>query len=47
MSKFLSNSAWRENDRVRVDGSATVVDAAMDGGVTNAKFRNATGGSPR
>jgi nucleoside-diphosphate-sugar epimerase len=33
MSRFLSKSAWRENDRVRVDGSATVVDAAMDAGV--------------
>ena len=31
--KFTSRRAWRENDRVRIDGSAAVVDAALSAGV--------------
>jgi nucleoside-diphosphate-sugar epimerase len=33
MNKFLSSRAWRSNDRVRVEGSAAVVDAAVRAGV--------------
>jgi nucleoside-diphosphate-sugar epimerase len=28
-ANFVRRSAWRENDRVRIDGSATIVDAAI------------------
>lgn len=30
MTKFLSSKAWRENNHVRVDGSAAIVDAALE-----------------
>ena len=33
MSRFMVTSAWRANDRVRREGSATLVDAALDAGV--------------
>ena len=33
MSRFLRRSAWRDNDRVRTEGSAAIVDAALDAGV--------------
>lgn len=33
MSKFLVPGAWRDNERIRIQGSATVVDAALDAGV--------------
>jgi nucleoside-diphosphate-sugar epimerase len=33
MTKFMRRSAWRDNDRVRTEGSAAIVDAAMDAGV--------------
>jgi nucleoside-diphosphate-sugar epimerase len=33
MTKFLRTSAWRDNDRVRTRGSATIVDAAIAAGV--------------
>ena len=32
-NKFMSTRAWRENDRVRTDGSSAVVDAAIGAGV--------------
>jgi nucleoside-diphosphate-sugar epimerase len=32
-AKFMSARAWRDNDRVRVQGSAAVVDAALSAGV--------------
>jgi nucleoside-diphosphate-sugar epimerase len=32
-SRFMSATAWRENDRVRTEGSAAVVDAALAAGV--------------
>jgi nucleoside-diphosphate-sugar epimerase len=32
-NKFMSTRAWRENDRVRTDGSSAVVDAAIVAGV--------------
>jgi nucleoside-diphosphate-sugar epimerase len=31
--KFMCPSAWKENNRVRVDGSAAVVEAAMEAGI--------------
>lgn len=34
VSKFLRKRAWIENDRVRVEGSAAIVDAAIAAGVT-------------
>lgn len=33
MSRFMLTSAWRDNDRVRTEGSAAIVDAAIDAGV--------------
>src|SRR5262245_47609505 len=33
MSRFMRRSAWRDNDRIRIDGSAAIVDAALDVGV--------------
>jgi nucleoside-diphosphate-sugar epimerase len=33
MPRFLAASAWRDNDRVRTQGSATVVEAAIAAGV--------------
>jgi nucleoside-diphosphate-sugar epimerase len=33
MPRFLAASAWRDNDRVRTQGSAAVVEAAIDAGV--------------
>ncbi len=33
MSRFLLARAWQANDRVRTEGSAAVVDAALDAGV--------------
>jgi nucleoside-diphosphate-sugar epimerase len=33
MSRWMSTKAWRRNDRVRTDGSAAVVDAAVSAGV--------------
>src|SRR5829696_7298072 len=33
MTRFLSATAWRNNDRVRSQGSAAVVDAALAAGV--------------
>lgn len=33
MTRFLSPKAWQDNDRVRMEGSAAVVDAALDAGV--------------
>jgi nucleoside-diphosphate-sugar epimerase len=33
MTRFLSRRAWRSNDRVRVEGSAAVADAAVHAGV--------------
>jgi nucleoside-diphosphate-sugar epimerase len=33
MSRWLSTKAWRRNDRVRTEGSAAVVDAAVASGV--------------
>jgi hypothetical protein len=32
-SQFLTTSAWRENNRIRIEDSAAVVDAAMAAGV--------------
>lgn len=32
-AQFMRAKAWRENDRVRTEGSAAVVDAALDAGV--------------
>jgi nucleoside-diphosphate-sugar epimerase len=32
-SKFMQKSAWAENDRIRTEGSATIVDAALAAGV--------------
>ncbi|KAJ5100067.1 hypothetical protein N7532_007068 [Penicillium argentinense] len=32
VSKFMQSSAWVENDRVRKEGSATIVDAAISAG---------------
>lgn len=32
-ARFLSTKAWSANDRVRIEGSAAVVDAALDAGV--------------
>jgi nucleoside-diphosphate-sugar epimerase len=33
MSRWMSSKAWRLNDRIRTEGSATVVDAALAAGV--------------
>jgi nucleoside-diphosphate-sugar epimerase len=33
MTKFMRTSAWRDNNRVRTEGSAAIVDAAIDAGV--------------
>jgi nucleoside-diphosphate-sugar epimerase len=33
MSRFMRRGAWRDNDRIRTEGSATIVDAAIDAGV--------------
>jgi nucleoside-diphosphate-sugar epimerase len=33
MTKFMRRSAWRDNDRVRTEGSAAIVEAALDAGV--------------
>jgi nucleoside-diphosphate-sugar epimerase len=33
MTKFMRTSAWRDNDRIRTEGSAAIVDAAIDAGV--------------
>lgn len=33
MTRFMLTSAWRDNDRVRTEGSAAIVDAAIDAGV--------------
>lgn len=33
MSKFMRRRAWRDNDRIRSEGSATIVDAAIEAGV--------------
>ncbi|MGH8622578.1 MAG: NAD-dependent epimerase/dehydratase family protein, partial [Burkholderiales bacterium] len=33
MTKFMRTSAWRDNDRVRTEGSAAIVDAALEAGV--------------
>src|SRR5512133_4051085 len=33
MTRFLSRRAWQANDRVRIQGSAVVVDAALAAGV--------------
>jgi nucleoside-diphosphate-sugar epimerase len=33
MTRFMRTSAWRDNDRIRTEGSAAVVDAAIDAGV--------------
>lgn len=33
MNRFMRSSAWKDNDRIRTEGSATVVDAALDAGV--------------
>jgi nucleoside-diphosphate-sugar epimerase len=33
MTRFMRRSAWAENDRIRSEGSAAVVDAALDAGV--------------
>jgi len=33
MSRWMSTKAWRRNDRVRTDGSAAIVDAALAAGV--------------
>jgi nucleoside-diphosphate-sugar epimerase len=30
MTRFMRTSAWRDNDRIRIEGSATIVDAAID-----------------
>jgi nucleoside-diphosphate-sugar epimerase len=32
-ARFIYTNAWAENDRVRKEGSATIVDAALDAGV--------------
>ena len=34
MTQFMRTAAWRDNDRVRTEGSAAIVDAAMAAGVT-------------
>jgi nucleoside-diphosphate-sugar epimerase len=33
MSKFMRRRAWRDNDRIRSEGSATIVGAAIEAGV--------------
>lgn len=33
MTKFIRSKPWRDNDRVRIEGSAAVVDAAIAAGV--------------
>ena len=33
MNRFMDSRAWRENDRVRTEGSAAIVDAAIAAGV--------------
>jgi nucleoside-diphosphate-sugar epimerase len=33
MTKFMRTSAWRDNDAIRTEGSAAIVDAALDAGV--------------
>ena len=33
MTRFMRTSAWRNNERVRTEGSAAIVDAALDAGV--------------
>lgn len=33
MTQFMRSSAWRDNDRVRIEGSAAIVDAAIGAGV--------------
>jgi nucleoside-diphosphate-sugar epimerase len=33
MSRFMRRGAWRDNDRIRTEGSAAVVTAAIDAGV--------------
>jgi nucleoside-diphosphate-sugar epimerase len=33
MSRFMRGRAWRDNDRIRTEGSATIVDAPIDAGV--------------
>lgn len=33
MTRFMSPKAWQDNDRVRVEGSLAVIDAALDAGV--------------
>lgn len=33
MTTFMRTSAWRDNDRIRTEGSAAIVDAAIDAGV--------------
>jgi nucleoside-diphosphate-sugar epimerase len=33
MTRFMRSSAWAENDRIRSEGSAAIVDAALDAGV--------------
>jgi nucleoside-diphosphate-sugar epimerase len=33
MSRFMLRSAWADNDRIRTEGSAAIVDAALDAGV--------------
>jgi nucleoside-diphosphate-sugar epimerase len=33
MNRFMLSSAWHENDRIRIEGSAAVVDAALAAGV--------------
>jgi hypothetical protein len=33
MSRWMSALAWRRNDRVRTEGSAAVVDAAVAAGI--------------
>ena len=33
MSKFMDTRAWRDNDRVRTEGSAAIVDAVIAAGV--------------
>jgi nucleoside-diphosphate-sugar epimerase len=34
VSRFTKKNAWRDDDRIRMEGSATIVDAAMASGVT-------------
>jgi nucleoside-diphosphate-sugar epimerase len=34
MSRFMLRSAWADNDRIRTEGSAAIVDAALDAGVS-------------